>query len=149
MRSRAASCACGNVRLDCAGEPVRVSMCLCLACQRRTGSVMSIAAFYPRAAVRVHGGDGLRTWTRPSDSGFPVTFHFCTSCGTNIFWEPARLPDLIGVAVGAFGDPAFPMAEQVVWAQSRATWLHLPETMTSYATSSPARTRPVIGSESG
>jgi hypothetical protein len=31
-------------------------------------------------------------------------FHFCPSCGSTVYWEPARKPDMIGVAVGAFAD---------------------------------------------
>jgi hypothetical protein len=40
--------------------------------------------------------------------------HFCPECGSTVFWEPARMPRLIGVTVGAFGDPSFPRPEQSV-----------------------------------
>lgn len=36
MTTRQASCSCGQLRLTCAGEPVRISVCHCLECQRRT-----------------------------------------------------------------------------------------------------------------
>ncbi|MFN2470768.1 MAG: aldehyde-activating protein, partial [Gaiellaceae bacterium] len=39
MSNRHAACSCGQLRLTVEGEPVRVSICHCLACQRRTGSV--------------------------------------------------------------------------------------------------------------
>ncbi|HEX9905358.1 MAG TPA: aldehyde-activating protein, partial [Propylenella sp.] len=36
MSTRRASCSCGQLSVTCEGEPVRISMCHCLACQRRT-----------------------------------------------------------------------------------------------------------------
>jgi len=38
MASREATCSCGRLRLTAEGEPVRVSVCHCLGCQRRSGS---------------------------------------------------------------------------------------------------------------
>src|SRR6516165_3678868 len=41
MTTRRAACSCGQLRLTIEGEPSRISMCYCLACQRRTGAVIS------------------------------------------------------------------------------------------------------------
>lgn len=41
---REAVCSCGQLRLIAEGEPVRVSVCHCLACQRRTGSAVGFQA---------------------------------------------------------------------------------------------------------
>jgi hypothetical protein len=106
-------------------------MCHCLDCQRRSGSPFSVAVFYPREHVRIAQGSS-KVYQRPSASGFDVSFHFCSRCGSNIFWKPRRLPDLIGVAIGAFADPDFPMPEQSVWTTSKHHWLDLPETMTAW-----------------
>ena len=123
--TREAACHCGALALACAGEPAKVSLCHCLDCQRRTGAPFSIAAFYPRAAVtRLRGAD--RSFRRPSESGFDVVFHFCPECGSNLWWEPERLPDRIGVAVGAFADPSFPAPEQAVFTADQHHWLALP-----------------------
>jgi|HubBroStandDraft_6_1064221.scaffolds.fasta_scaffold60507_2 hypothetical protein len=35
MTNHEAACSCGHLRLTCQGDPVRVSMCHCLECQRR------------------------------------------------------------------------------------------------------------------
>jgi hypothetical protein len=118
---RTASCSCGALKLRCQGEPTKVSLCHCFSCQRRTGSTHSIAAFFLRENVTVEGV--ARRYARPSDSGFDVTFSFCPTCGSNVFWEPDRLPDRIGVAVGAFADPAFPAPSQQVYEECRHPWL--------------------------
>ena len=72
MTARMASCACGQLRVTCTGEPQMVSLCHCLDCQRRTGSTYGIAAFYPRAMAKVEGR--AQRYERSSDSGFKVEF---------------------------------------------------------------------------
>jgi hypothetical protein len=121
MVSRTATCSCGQLGIVCEGEPVSVSLCHCLECQRRTGGPFGIAAFFPRAAVAATGR--ATDYVRPSDSGFPVTFHFCPECGSTVWWEPARKPDFVAVAPGAFADPAFPGPEKSVYGQNRHHWV--------------------------
>jgi hypothetical protein len=138
MTSRTAGCHCGQLRLSCEGDPKKISMCHCLDCQRRTGSAFSVAVFYERGQVQVESGSSSR-FERPSASGFPVTFHFCGHCGSNVYWEPARLPELIGVAIGAFADPAFPCPEQSVWTKDKHGWFDLPEGMARFEVNPPPR----------
>lgn len=126
MIERQARCHCGQLQLRCLGDPRKVSMCHCLECQLRTGSTFSIAAFYERSRVWVEQG-AARTYVRDSATGFPVAFHFCGDCGANVYWEPARLPDLLGIAVGAFGDPDFPHPQQSVWTRDKHRWIELPK----------------------
>jgi len=65
----------------------------------------------------------MSVYRRSSDSGFPVTFHFCPDCGSTVFWEPERMPDRIAVAVGCFADPSFPAPSQSVWSERRHAWM--------------------------
>ena len=118
---RTASCACGQLKISCTGEPRLVAQCHCLDCQRRTGSVFGLAAFFARDGVKTEGE--ARTFRRPSDSGHDVTFHFCPECGSSVFWEPSRKPDAIAVAVGCFADPAFPAPTRVAWEERRHGWV--------------------------
>jgi hypothetical protein len=106
MKERIASCSCGQLRVVCEGEPQRVSICHCLECQKRTGSVFAVQARFPRSAVRFEGE--ARQWTRKGDSGGAAVFSICPVCGSTVFWEPVEAPDSVYVAVGAFADPSFP-----------------------------------------
>ena len=55
MVSRDAACHCGQLRLEVTGDPLRVSICNCLACQRRTGSAFGMQAGFKAEQVKVIG----------------------------------------------------------------------------------------------
>jgi hypothetical protein len=121
MTDREASCSCGQLRLGCRGEPVRVAICHCLECQRRTGSVFGVQAFFP--SERVDPPRGLaKQFVRQADSGRRVTFSFCPECGGTVFWRAEQAPGLIGVAVGAFADPSFAQPDISVWESRKHPW---------------------------
>jgi len=88
MATSVAACVCEQLTVSCSGDPAQVSLCHCLACQRRTGSTYGIAAFYPRENVMVAGD--ATAYTRQSDSGYPVTFYFCPHCGATVYWKASR-----------------------------------------------------------
>jgi hypothetical protein len=100
-----------------------VSVCHCRDCQRRTGSAFGIAAFFHQHQVGITGA--FKDFIRISDAGAKVTFRFCPNCGSTVFWEAARKSGLMAVAVGAFGDPAFPAPNQAVYEQFRHPWTDL------------------------
>lgn len=121
MTTRLATCACGQLSIRCVGEPTKISLCHCRACQKGTGSTYGVAAFFGRKDVDPNGAAG--NYTRQSDSGHAVTFHFCPNCGSTVFWEPKRKPETIAVAVGAFADPTFSPPTQAVYAEHRHPWV--------------------------
>jgi hypothetical protein len=128
--ARSATCACGQLRVLCHGDPISVSLCHCLACQRRTGSTYGIAAFF--RAENVEAAGRAQDYSRPSDSGFDVTFCFCPDCGSTIYWKPSRMPNLVAVAVGAFADPAFPKPTQAVYAEHQHHWVDFGDSLLKF-----------------
>jgi len=69
MPTRVAACLCEQLTVSCSGDPAQVTLCHCLACQRRTGSTYGIAAFYPRENVKVAGD--ATAYTRQSIADIP------------------------------------------------------------------------------
>jgi hypothetical protein len=118
--TRIASCSCGQLRLTCEGEPVRVSICHCLECQKRTGSVFAAQARFPRERVTIEGR--AAQWTRRGDSGEQATFNFCPVCGSTVCWEATGVPGFVTVAVGAFADPSFPPPHVSVYEERQHPW---------------------------
>lgn len=77
MTTRYASCSCGQLSAQVSGDPVRVSICHCLACQRRSGGPFAQQARYPRENVQVSGQS--TSYFRAGDEGGGATFHFARS----------------------------------------------------------------------
>ena len=125
MSVRFASCGCGQLGLTAEGEPVRISVCHCLDCQRRTGSAFGFSAHYPRDQITRIDGRSFR-FVRKGDSGFETAFHFCPDCGTTVYWEPGGHPERLTVAVGAFADPTHPAPRHSVYEERKHAWVNVP-----------------------
>lgn len=126
MKTRTAACSCGQLRVTTQGEPLRVSLCHCLACQRRTGSVFGAQARFPRTHVKIEGES--RQWVRVGDEGSRVVFHFCPTCGATVHYAVEGYDEEnIAIAVGAFAEPGFPAPGVSVYEERMHPWVRLPD----------------------
>ncbi len=100
-------------------------MCHCHECQKRTGSVFGVQARFSKENVKITGN--AKPYTRTGDSGGKVTFHFCTDCGSTVYWEVSALPDFLSVAVGNFTDSSFPAPLFSVYESRRHPWTEMPK----------------------
>lgn len=121
MPTRHASCYCGQLTAQVVGEPVRISICHCTDCQRRTGSVFGEQARFPRENVTVTGV--FTEHHRINDEGVKATFRFCPKCGSTICYEREGLEGFVVIPVGAFGDPNFPTPTVSVWEDDKHRWV--------------------------
>src|SRR6516164_5441386 len=96
---RVGECHCGALKVIAAGEPERVYLCHCKACQRRTGTAFHFGVTYRRSRVRLAGQ--YKIYQRGADSGSQIRFYFSPNCGSNLRWESERNPMVCGVAGGA------------------------------------------------
>jgi len=121
MPSRLASCSCGQLTAQVVGEPMRVSICHCLACQRRTGSVFGEQARFLRKNVSLSGATS--EYIRVGDEGSRAKFHFCPRCGSTVYYEPEGLEEYLAIPVGAFADPSFPSPSVSVYESRKHGWV--------------------------
>jgi hypothetical protein len=103
---------------------VRISICHCLACKRRTGSAFGVQARFPDDQIKVEGK--ATEYTSIADSGNHVVHHFCPTCGSTVYWQLEALPGFTSVAVGAFADPTFPPPTISVYDERRHPWAVMP-----------------------
>ena len=127
MTTRNATCSCGQLRVQTTSEPIRISVCHCLACQRRTGSTFGMQARFERSNVSIQGS--AKEYVRTADSGNRCVQHFCPECGSTVYYHLETAPDVIGVPVGAFADPAFPEPRFSVYEARKHSWIKMPETV--------------------
>ena len=123
MIERRASCRCGRLTATCRGEPVRVSICHCLACQQRSGSAFAAQVRFPADRVRIDGHSC--SWTRTADSGRDVVYHFCPECGSTVHYSGGNFPDVVAIPIGAFADPYFAQPRYSVWEERRHEWVEI------------------------
>lgn len=116
-----ATCSCGALRAEVTGDPVRVAVCHCLACQRRTGSAFGLNARFPSSAVRITGE--AREYTRVNDEGAERVYGFCPVCGATVHYRLPEAPDLVAIPVGAFADPGFPAPWIEIYEHRRHPWV--------------------------
>jgi hypothetical protein len=64
---RTASCRCGQLRATVTGAPLRVSVCHCLNCKKRSGSAFAVQARWPAEQVTVEGRSN--SFKKVADSG--------------------------------------------------------------------------------
>jgi len=121
MTTRRAACNCGQLEIVCEGEPVRISMCHCLECQRRTGAVFGGQAWFTQQQTTISGNS--TQFTRQSDASHSVSFRFCPICGSTVYWDAEVFSGHIAVAVGSFADPAFPAPTHSGWEAKRHHWV--------------------------
>ena len=124
MTEHHASCSCGQLTLVARGDPIRVSMCHCLACQRRTGSTYGAQARFATENVEITGDS--TEYVRIGDEGTACHFHFCPKCGATV-WYWFGDGNFRAVPVGAFADPAFPAPSVSVYEERRHPWVSVPD----------------------
>jgi hypothetical protein len=121
MPDRLASCTCGQLSARVTGEPVRISICHCLACQRRTGSVFAEQARFLRENVTLAGQS--TEYVRTGDEGTRARFHFCPRCGCTVYYEMEAFDAFLAIPVGAFADPDFPAPTVSVYEERMHGWV--------------------------
>ena len=129
MATREAACHCGQLRVEATGEPFAVSICHCLACQRRTGSAFGMQAGFEGGQVHISGR--YSDFSRISDEADRKehVFHFCPECGSQVFSTEPDEPGLVVVSVGSFADPGFPPPTESGYDSRRHRWLELPDSI--------------------
>ncbi len=124
LRERVASCICGGLQIVVRGEPRHLHGCTCKRCQRKSGSVMTVSAWYPESQVVSITG-ACSAWAPDGPASETV---FCPTCGGGGYFRTGDyLPDCIGIRIGTFADPSFPKPPHIHWWANRPHWLPAPE----------------------
>lgn len=124
MTTRVAECNCGRLKIRVTGEPIRVSVCHCLECQRRTGSPFAMQARWERPNVTIEGT--AKQYVRIGESGRKCIQSFCAECGATVYYQLETAPDVFAVPVGAFADPNFPPPRFSVFEVRKHAWVQMP-----------------------
>jgi hypothetical protein len=124
VTERIASCRCGQLKATVTGDPVRLSVCHCLNCKKRSGSAFAVQARWPADQVTIEGQS--KGFELIADSGNRATFHFCPDCGSDVHYEiNGKFDGLIAIPLGAFEDPFFASPKFSVWEERKNDWVDI------------------------
>ena len=130
MSTRTARCSCGQLSVQCSGEPIAVGLCHCRECQRRSGNVFSVQARFLNEQLKVEGTSSV--YERSGDTGKNCRFQFCPNCGSTVLWTAEGLENHTIVAVGAFADESFPKPNYSVYEARQHPWVTLSHELEHY-----------------
>ncbi|CAN5609827.1 hypothetical protein BH10PSE6_BH10PSE6_28660 [soil metagenome] len=128
-------CVCGAIRFTATGEPLRVTICHCTWCQRRTGTAFGTEVVFESGQVTV-SGEAARYRHISDQSGRWLDLEFCPRCGTNLGFTLEAAPGLRTLPAGSFEDPSWICAERYkfrhVFVRSRRDWSDLSPLVETY-----------------
>ena len=136
MVERRGGCVCGGVRFVAHGEPLRITICHCAWCQRRTGTAFGAEVVFDQAKVEMSGTPPARYRHVSDESGRWLDVEFCARCGANLGFTLEAVPGVRTLPAGAFDDPAWlrPDRHTVrhVFLRSRRAWAELSPLVETY-----------------
>lgn len=127
-------CLCGAVRYEYRGEVGAAGYCHCADCRHISGSAFGISVRVAAAGFRITAGTP-KGFTKPGDSGRPVTRYFCPDCGCPLYTEPPLHPETLFLKAGSLDDPTLVKPDRQAWMRSRVDWAQIDPDIASYETS--------------
>lgn len=129
-------CACGAVTLQISGEPIGTRQCWCRQCQQIAAGGPTNNAMFKAADVSISGTLGASGWT--AASGNSLTFHFCPSCGTQVYAQSSARMHLMTVRLGVIDEPHGLRPAVVIWTDDAPAWAHIDPALESWPRQPPA-----------
>ena len=130
--SHTGGCVCGAVRYRVIGKPAFVAVCHCKICQRRLASAFAILAAFDEKNVEIIKGDLAECEHRSDESGRWLKMNFCPKCGTTVYHTAEVRPGMKTIAAGTFDEQGWFEVDRHIWAQSKLTWVTIPEDTAVY-----------------
>lgn len=120
---RYAACACGASVVSLEGETKLNALCHCENCRKRTGSAFGHSLYFHRSALGLVRGQ-TQVYSLRNEGG-EQSRHFCSRCGTTLYWYWSRFPEWVGVAGGCIeGGAAAPGVSACH--RNKLVWVEVP-----------------------
>jgi hypothetical protein len=123
-------CACGQVTLAMAGQPVLVRQCWCRQCRRIAAGGPANNAAFRTEDVTITGE--LASHAYIAASGNTLTQWFCPSCGTPLTGQSSARQHLLTVRFGAIDEPHGLKPDTAIWTEDAPDWPLVDPTMQQF-----------------
>jgi hypothetical protein len=136
VEEHSGGCVCGAVRFRTTGVPLRVTLCHCTWCQRRTGTAFGTEVVFNNGDVVFSGAPPTRYRHVSDESGRWLDVEFCARCGSNLGFTLEMAPGVRTIPAGTFDDPGFVgpgrLATRHVFTRSRRDWADISPLVETY-----------------
>ena len=115
-------CLCRRVRYRLREEPLAFYACHCTDCQMESGSAFGLSMIVRREALEPLSGElALVPVTMPD--GREKRAVRCAHCGTRVWGEPAKVPQVRTLRPGTLDDPGAFEPYGNIWTASARPWV--------------------------
>ena len=124
------ACQCGEIRYEVKCDKLVGYACHCLECQKQTSSAFALSIPIKSSTISIHGERA--EYDRPAKSGAMTKCFYCPSCGTRIYHQSSRSPELLTLKGGTLdnGRDLEPIAH--LWTRQMHKWVTLPNDIERY-----------------
>jgi len=133
------ACQCRAIRYRITAPPLAVYACHCTECQRQSGSAFALSMPVARDALQVDGTPSA--WRRVHESGRVMMCMYCGQCGTRLFHNSERNPQVSIVKPGTLDDTTWLRPVGHIWTRSAQAWVEIPQNLVNYEAQPPDLSR--------
>ncbi len=117
-------CLCGAIRYRVDTPLKNISACHCTHCRRISGAGASYNAVLPSSALTITSGTP-RVYRDTAQSGNILFRKFCENCGSSLFSQREKMPEMTVLKVGTLDDASGLKLAMNIWTDSALPWMHL------------------------
>ena len=129
-------CLCGAIRYSISQPVEIVSACHCTHCQKASGTGASHNALVPASAVTFTAGKP-KAYKDTAESGNTLFRYFCGDCGSPIYSQRERMPEVMVLKVGTLDDSSGLKLTTNIWTRSARPWMHIDPAATNHPQNRP------------
>ena len=117
-------CLCGKVRYTVSQPVLNVIACHCKNCQKAAGAGVSHNTVVPTSAVTFTGAQP-KIYADTAQSGNKLYRGFCGECGSSIYSQREKTPEMMVLKVGSLDDSDAMKLIMNIWTNSARPWVHI------------------------
>ena len=132
-------CHCGTIRYEINAPVTGVVACHCSNCRRISGAGSSHNAIIPSSAMTFTSGTPKRYTDLKAASGNTLYRFFCADCGSSIYSQREKMPEMRVLKVGTLDDASGLKMAMNIWTDNALPWMHLDPAVDNHRQNRPTK----------
>lgn len=132
-------CLCGKIRYSVSQPLLNIIACHCTNCQKASGTGASFNAAVPTSAVTFTSGQP-KLYEDIAQSGNILKRYFCSECGSPIYSQREKVPEMMVLKVGTLDDSKDMKLIMNIWTNSAQPWMHIDPATECHPENRPVKT---------